>query len=268
MKKQGYGRAPEGYDWYEMLRRYMEYKKTCGHNPRCSGGSKEETQLYYWMYNQTRLIINGHISDEHYYALIQAGADIPNRGNLYERYMANVQKCSKKAPQKGDSLYKWMVNQFNENRALCDWQVQAWKDAGITIEMVGESNQKWYERFLSYKAALSGDGLSCNDVKWINIQIKNLNSNKIASWKRDKLSTLGICENTEPINVKGKYASIWESHVKEYYEFVQKNGRKPSQSRKEEKFLYFWRCCEIKAIRRGSRNKAQIKTLENLGIAA
>lgn len=274
-KQAKYGMAPEGYDWYEMLRQYKAFKEIFKRNPKSSGASEEEVRLYYWMYNQTRLIYKGHMSDEHYYALLEAGVDIPNKGNLNDTYIRNVKSVLKKTPDKKDKLYTWAYSQqlkYNTG-TLEKWRVDIWfsygKKAVVTLETFGNSNQEWLRRLESYASLLKGNNLknmTKEAAKWLNSQVEADRCGKLYEWKKQKLKSEGIALKIINLKEFNEYKKRNAASYQEYKAFVDKYGRKPNQKIEAEKKLYFWSRKQIKKIREGSLSSAEIKQFAKLGI--
>lgn len=277
-KQARYGMAPEGYDWYEMLRQYKAFKDAFKRNPKSSGASSEEVRLYYWMYNQTRLIKNGHMSDEHMSALIKAGVDIPNKGNLHDKYVRNVKSIKASSPSQGDELYKWAVNQsrmYNE-KSILKWRRDIWdKETGSDfIETFGVSNQNWIRELKGYSNVLKNPSDTeeyVNACIWLNYQVELLGTGKLYDWKVRYIENEGLALKERCIPNISKKSILWAKNYLEYSVFLKENGRRPrcsSGRSASEKALRNWAYTEIKAIRRGARTDLEIKKLADIGIVA
>ena len=271
MGRQKYGMAPESdYSWYAMLDQFMEIKACTGMNPRSHGGSKEETRLYYWMYNQTRLILNGNMSAKHYMALVRAGADIPNRGNLYEKYIKNVETLKKMKdegtyPEPSSSLDQWLRKQFLPDTVLCDWQDEALSEAGFSIENCSNSNRKWMQMFDAFQ-----NSPSQKTTVWIRKQLDFLKKGLLEDWKKKKLSQIGIDENYVPVVVNA-HSKAFDNKITSYMEFVKEHGHKPKSKlakSQEEWLLNQWATGERRNVKKGKRTEQQIMQLKELGIVA
>lgn len=263
-KRAKYGKAKEdNYNWYDMLNQYANFKKeNGGRNPKSSGASEKEVRLYYWMYNQTRLIKNGRMSRNHITALVNAGVDIPNEGNLIKTYTRNVRAFAKKRPEKGSSLYLWALKEQKryEDGSLADEYISIWKEYVELedFERFGVNNQKWLEK------------LSVSDPKWVERQNVLYRENRLRRWQCDLLMEHGLIFKRMPKKVKDpRHANCMTKRCAEYKAFLKENGRKPKQGgEKDEKALYMWGRDEIKAIRAGKRSARDIKILKSLGICA
>ncbi len=271
-KEMCYGRAPEGYDWYDMLRQYKEYKETNKRNPRSSGGSPEEARLYYWMYNQTRLIKNGHMSDEHLEALLDAGVDIPNKGNVVDNYTRKVVSF-----KQGDkNLSGWVSVQaklYSEGQ-LSGWRIEIW-NTYFDVEYLnthGSRNQAWLERLEAYAKRLGGAPDTSKEyldaAVWFNHQVDADTEGSLRQWQKTKIAEKGLelkklvssKQEVERLTKYAQYKRFLESH---------REVPKASYGRSDyEKSLRNWAYTEIKAIRRGSRSKEWISELAKLGIVA
>lgn len=255
----GYGKAKEGinYSWDKMLQEYIAHKKKYGRNPKSHGGSSHEERLYYWMYNQTRLIITGYISEAHLQKLIEAGVDIPNRGNLYERYMNNIAAIRERGiPDPGDALYLWAMKQAKTK--LCDWQQEAWDSLGINPWELGAENKRWYNRYCLIAGKKAMDS---SDRTWYKGQKRLLDTGSLPEWKANLITKLS----------KKVPVSKWEKMYNEYMDFQKKTGGKPSQSEKSQRYnavLYNWQRHEINALRAGQRTWEQVWLLQEAGICA
>lgn len=272
-KRCKYGKAAkDDYDWYEVLNRYKNYKDTHGRNPRSSGGDKDEEQLYYWMYNQTRLIKTGHMSQEHIQALLDAGVDIPNKGNLNDTYVRNVRSVVQKTPSKGN-LYTWMIIQHREYESgtLLDWRIQIWKenDAMELLETFGKANQKWIERLSVYAELLKGQAESSDRkeaVIWFNRQVVKSQKDALPAWKLKMLKESGL--ELKKIAIPGNHRDRWLKRYEQYAGFCAGNGRRPSQTSTEEKALYSWGRTQIKLMRKGELSAERRNLCRNIGLVA
>lgn len=240
----GYGMAPEGhnnYDWYDMLAQYKKFKETYGRNPKSCGAPQEETRLYYWMYNQSRLILKGHMSKEHFQAIVDSGVDIPNMGNYlnggkvsaedqewfqdFDIFRRDLRKRSF-----SEETLKWGHDQLKILRSgnMPPWRERKFKNIGITAQTLC---------FTCYE-----------------FEIRNL--------KRSHID----------YNI-----DIWQKHALDYLDFTVKHGAPRHNAGRvvggyisadpiKEKKLYAWREREVKAIKDGNRTELQIKALLMLGI--
>lgn len=267
MKTAKYGMAPEGYDWYKMLDAYIEHKKQHGRNPRCAGKGAEETRLYYWMMNQTRLIKQGHISAEHYQALVDAGVDIPNKGNIYDQYMRNIAAVKKEVPKKGSSLYSWLLIQFNKRDELQEWQREALDNTGLSIEMVSVNAQRWMNVFETFLSEWQTGSLSRRNATWGQSQVRHLQKGTLAEWKVVRLQGIGIGSDTVIFSRSLKERDRFEEKYAEYQQFLKENKRLPRQNRcQKEMNLYSWRRQQIQLIEAGTYSDDRVKRLQQVGI--
>ncbi|MBP3781718.1 MAG: hypothetical protein J6I68_00555 [Butyrivibrio sp.] len=263
-KRAKYGMAKEdNYSWYAMLDQYVEYKKNNGgRNPRSSGGDAKEERLYYWMYNQTRLIKIGHMSKSHITALVNAGVDIPNKGNLNDTYTRKVRAFAKKRPEKGTSLYTWtMIEQKKYNLGTLRKEYLAiWEEhiEMIALERFGVANQKWIE---NYEKA---------DNAWIIKQNSKYEEGKLYPWQIRLLREKDLITDdpAKEFAIPTHHSTAFLKNCEEYRKFLELHDRKPKQQYWEERSLYFWSRGEIKAMRKGSRSAEEIAILNGLGIHA
>ncbi len=236
----GYGMAPEGqsgYDWYDMLAQFKAFKEKYGRNPKsCSseknGVSPEEKRLYYWMYNQSRLILKGSMSKEHFEAIVASGVEIPNMGN----YM-NGGKVSAE-----DQIWFQAFDEFKTDYQKGSLKFKTLYWGNEQIQILKDGNMSDWRRI-----KLRGIGISA-DSETLTITSKN-------EFRRGKESI-----------------DIWEKNALAYLDFLVENGFKPRTKTflctpsKEELHLSQWRAYERKAMREGNRSALQIEALALLGI--
>ena len=233
----GYGMAAEGhknYDWYDMLASFKAFKEKNGRNPRAGYKSpKEEQRLYYWMYNQSRLILKGGMSREHYDAIVASGVEIPNMGNYCKGGKVSVE----------DRIWFKSFDVFKEAywKGCLKFDTLYWGNEQIQILKKGEMPD-WR------RIKLRGIGITAES--------EPLSTSSKNEFKRG---------NKECID-------IWYKNALDYLDFLLQNNRKPRTKTplcnppKNEIHLSGWRNYEVKAMREGKRSALQIEALALLGI--
>ncbi len=272
-KQMCYGRAAEeDYDWYDMLGQYMEVKAKYKRNPKCSGGGEKEKRLYYWMYNQTRLIKEGHMSKEHMIALVKAGVDIPNKGNLYEKYVKSVQKF-RNLTLEGFTLNKRMYNwaliqarDYNEHN-MAQWKIEIWQDhADIqSIESFGLANEEWLRMHKRCAASMPLTKDSDEEfLLWFNRQLDHMYAGKLYDWQVRYMENSGFPQ--EKIEIPAARDIAFEENCMIYEKFVKENGKKPGTKTLAEKKLQQWAADQRRRMKMGKKTPEQVERLKSLGI--
>ncbi len=224
----------------ESLSAYVQFKaEHNGENPRNDRG-KEEARLYMWMCRQTICIKNGTISDAHYNALKEAGVDIPNRGNLAERFIADPE---------------WGLRKEDFTMAP------------------GENVSVHVSNYVARVNALAR--ISVHDIpypklrKWAMIQLADDGAG-MRDWQRRAFEDAGVpIVDIRPRKVRSmgkKNLTKWTVNFVDYEAFLVSHGRIPRKD--DSQRLYYWQFEEKRAIRLGRRSKGQIEALERLGIVA
>ncbi|MCR5670742.1 MAG: hypothetical protein K6G10_07020 [Butyrivibrio sp.] len=280
MAKAGYGKAREGhanYDWYEMLRQYKAFKDAFHRNPKSSGASAEEMRLYYWMYNQTRLILTGHISDEHYNALKKSGVDIPNKGNLDDTYTRKVKAFAKSEPMPGTKAYLWAMAQSRAYNMynLAEWRLNIWKEQKVSLERLerfGTKAHLWVMDIDQYASCSKAERKQNKYLgKFVKRQIELYYNGELYDWQKKYLEDKGLIEIKYEVAYSctdHRHSECLARRFEQYQAFIKENGRAPGQKNKEERSLYFWGRGEVKQIRKGNRSQIEIAALATLGLIA
>ena len=228
------------------------------------------------MYNQTRLIKLGKMSKEHLTAIIKAGVDIPNDGNIQEKYQHNLQVIAENTPVKGDPLYTWIIiesRKYNTS-GLKIWQMKLWQEyVGLEfLKTFGSENQAWIARFEAYKKDLADRNYwNGRAFKWFNSQVLQFQSERLFAWKVEMLLETGlplaVIDTKKAASGCGKNAHAWKVNYEQYKAFLIATGRKPRIKRSaEEKNLRSWEYAEINALRRGGRTDKEAEMLAQIGI--